>query len=85
MVAQLVLSAEPQGEMTDLLNELLIAPGHQSHQQVARALQKLGSPSTIPFVKRAIDGGSDHLDYTCSPHVERGSSRAIDNCVVILE
>ena len=61
-----VLATEPTADVTPLLNELLVAPGHTSHQLVARALQEVRSPSTIPFVKRAIDGGFGYLDYTCS-------------------
>lgn len=49
-----------------LLNELLVMPGHQQHQQVAFALQWLGDPSTLPYAARALAMGFDHLQYTAS-------------------
>ena len=49
-----------------LLNELLILPNHQSHQRIARTLQEIASPSTIPFVQRALETNFDYLEYTCS-------------------
>lgn len=59
------LSGNP-AQFVDLLNELLINPNHQSHQQIAKALQDIKSPTTIPFVKKALDTNFDYLGYTCS-------------------
>lgn len=50
----------------DVLNELLVISGHYLHQQIAKTLQDVKSPSTIPFVKRALDSGFGYLEYTCS-------------------
>lgn len=52
----------------DLLNELLVSPKHYLHQMIAMTLQQIKSPSTIPFVKMALDSNFDYLEYTCSDH-----------------
>ncbi|MCW3465963.1 HEAT repeat domain-containing protein [Chitinophaga nivalis] len=49
-----------------LLNELLITPGHYQHQAIAKLLQDIKSPTTIPFVKQALESHFDYLEYTCS-------------------
>ena len=49
-----------------LLNELLVTPGHEEHQQIAKLLQNIKSPSTIPFVRKALESNFDYLEYTCS-------------------
>jgi hypothetical protein len=54
-------------EFVDLLNELLINPNHHSHQQIAKALQDFApSPTTVPFVRKALETNFDYLKYTCS-------------------
>lgn len=51
----------------DMLNELLINPHHRSHQQIAKTLQdEAPSPSTVPFVRKALESNFDYLQYTCS-------------------
>jgi len=51
----------------DILNELLINPNHSSHQQIAKALQDAApSPSTVHFVRKALESNFDYLEYTCS-------------------
>ena len=49
-----------------ILNELIINPNHRSHQQVARALQDTPSPTTIPFIRKALESNFDYLEYTYS-------------------
>jgi hypothetical protein len=52
---------------TDLLNELLINPNHTQHQYIAKALQDdIKSPSSIPFIEKALATHFDYLAYTCS-------------------
>lgn len=51
---------------TDLLNELLVDPNHHRHQAIAKTLQDIKSPSTIPFVEKALATHFDYLNYTCS-------------------
>ena len=63
--AQLVLSSR-NDHVLELLNELLVTPGHRQHQSIAKRLQDFGDPSTIPFVRRALEMGLGHLAYTCS-------------------
>lgn len=51
----------------DLLNELLINPHHKSHQVIAKNLQDIApSPTTVPFVRKALETNFDYLKYTCS-------------------
>jgi hypothetical protein len=52
---------------TDLLNELLVNPNHTQHQYVAKALQDdIKSPSSIPFIEKALATHFDYLAYTFS-------------------
>jgi hypothetical protein len=52
---------------TDLLNELLVNPNHTQHQYIAKALQDyIKSPSSIPFIEKALATHFDYLAYTCS-------------------
>lgn len=49
------------------LNELLITPNHHNHQFIAKLLQDWApSPSTIPYVRKALESNFDYLEYTCS-------------------
>jgi hypothetical protein len=51
----------------DLLNRLLINPNHRSHQVIAKTLQDIApSPTTVPFVRKALETNFDYLAYTCS-------------------
>ena len=51
----------------DLLNELLVNPNHTQHQYIAKALQDdVKSPSSIPFIEKALATHFDYLAYTCS-------------------
>lgn len=51
----------------DILNELLINPNHRNHQEIAKTLQDLApSPTTVPFVRKALESNFDYLEYTCS-------------------
>jgi hypothetical protein len=52
---------------TDLLNELLINPNHTQHQYIAKVLQDdIKSPSSVPFIEKALATHFDYLAYTCS-------------------
>jgi hypothetical protein len=55
-----------EGQPVGLLNELLLNDGHQQHQRVAFALQKIGDSSTAPFVDRSLELGFERLEYTCA-------------------
>jgi hypothetical protein len=51
----------------DILNELLINPNHRSHQQIAKNLQDdAPRPTSVPFVRKALESNFDYLEYTCS-------------------
>ena len=62
----LVWLAGTPSQFVDELNELLINPNHSSHQQIAKALQEVASPTTVPFVKKALESNFDYLAYPCS-------------------
>lgn len=67
LLTYLLLYHLPSGiEYTNLLNKLLITRYHHKHQEVARRLQELKNPSSIPYVRRALASGFDYLTYTCS-------------------
>lgn len=50
----------------ELLNDLLVYPGHHEHQQVAFELQTRADRSTTPFIRAVLDSGFEFLDYTAS-------------------
>jgi len=50
----------------DILNELLINPNHRKHQEIAKGLQDYPSPTTVSFVRKALESNFDYLEYTCS-------------------
>ena len=66
IVMQLIWLSKDISRFVHLLNELLIYPHHISHQVVAKTLQDIGSPSTVPYVRLALASNFDYLDYTCS-------------------
>ena len=39
----------------DELNELLVNPNHSSHQVIAKELQNIANPKTIPFIRKALE------------------------------
>ena len=55
-------------EFIDIKHQLLISPSHQRHQAVARGLQRIGHPDSIPYVEAVFEQGFDFLAYTCSDH-----------------
>jgi site-specific recombinase len=65
VLAQLAVSDELP-DNTDILNELLLHPKHRSHQRIAKKLQGIADPSTVPFVRKALASNFDYLAYTCS-------------------
>jgi hypothetical protein len=56
----------PDSQIVAVLNELLMAPWHRSHQRVAKLLQQTASPTTVPYVKKVLENGFDFLKYTAS-------------------
>src|SRR5688500_5635482 len=53
MVLKLVWVLDEFPDRTRLLNMLLVAPNHVSHQRIARELQTAKSPGTVPYVRQA--------------------------------
>jgi hypothetical protein len=50
----------------DVLNCLLVMPGHEVHQAVTMQIQILRSPSSVPYIQTVLEGGFDFLEYTAS-------------------
>lgn len=51
---------------SEILNQLLVTPGHELHQEVIREIQLLRSPSSVPYLRQILVHGFDMLEYTCS-------------------
>jgi hypothetical protein len=66
LLMQLIWLCQDKSSLTPILNELLIYPHHYRHQEIARLLQKNKNPSTIPYVRKALDSGFNYLAYTGS-------------------
>jgi hypothetical protein len=63
---QLINFCENKAPLTYILNELLIEPNHKSHQFIAKLIQENKSPSSIPYIKAALESRFSYLQYTCS-------------------
>ena len=50
----------------DVFNHLLVMPGHDLHQEVTMAIQRLESPSSVPYIESVLRGGFGFLAYTSS-------------------
>lgn len=61
-----VRTIDPPEDKVEILNSLLVMPGHVHHQEVAREIQKLRSPSSVPYIRQVLVNGFDMLKYTCS-------------------
>jgi len=66
MTLPLIWLSEDIDKYIDILNELLINPNHRNHQEIAKGLQDYPSPTTVPFVRKALESNFDYLEYTCS-------------------
>lgn len=50
----------------ETLNALLVMPGHELHQAVTKEIQRLKSPTSVPFIRSMLASGFDMLKYTSS-------------------
>ena len=66
LAIRLILFHSEESIFIDELNELLINPNHTSHQQITKTIQDIGNPSSIPFIRIALESEFDYLEYTCS-------------------
>ena len=41
----------------DVLNGLLMMPGHKHHQAVTMKIQQLGSPLNVPYIRQVLADG----------------------------
>jgi hypothetical protein len=51
---------------SEALNELLVMPNHEVHQQIAMEIQNLRDPSSVPFIRQVLETRFEFLQYTCS-------------------
>ncbi|HEY0744453.1 MAG TPA: hypothetical protein VGD40_23465 [Chryseosolibacter sp.] len=66
LVISLIWLSGADDRFADVLNELLINRNHRSHQVVAKTIQDIKSPSSVPFIRQALQSNFDYLEYTCS-------------------
>jgi hypothetical protein len=50
----------------DVLNQLLVMPGHKHHQAVTMEIQQLRSPLSVPYIRQILAEGFQMFQYTCS-------------------
>ncbi len=50
----------------DVLNSLLMMPGHKHHQAVTMKIQQLGSPLSVPYIRQVLADGLQMFEYTFS-------------------
>ncbi|HHQ6627609.1 hypothetical protein J8631_10540 [Serratia fonticola] len=62
----MTLAINDQQIRVDILNNLLIMPGHDRHQAITWEIQKIQSPSSIPYIEQMLERGFTDLEYTCS-------------------
>jgi len=62
----LTRTIEKPEDKADILNSLLVMPGHQLHQEVTREIQNLRSPSSVPYIRQVLTDGFRMLEYTGS-------------------
>jgi hypothetical protein len=67
MTIPLIWLSADISNFVDLLNLLLINPNHRRHQEIAKNLQdSASSPTTVPFIREALETNFNYLEYTCS-------------------
>ena len=62
----LIYLCDNKAPFVDVLNALLLNPNHKSHQLVTKTLQNLKHPSSVKFIKQALETDFDYLNYTAS-------------------
>jgi len=50
----------------DLLNDLLLVPFHYQHQYIAKTIQDLKTPSSVPFIRKVLESKFERIPYTGS-------------------
>lgn len=50
----------------DILNELLLVPFHYKHQYIARAIQDLKTPSSVPYIRKILESEFKGIPYNGS-------------------
>jgi hypothetical protein len=65
-LVQLTQSIDDPEARADVLNKLLVMPGHKHHQAVTMEIQKLRSPSSVPYIRQVLSNGFRMFEYTCS-------------------
>ncbi len=50
----------------NLLNELVLDKSHNQHQYIVLKIQKTADPSSVPYLRQALENGFAIYQYTCS-------------------
>jgi HEAT repeat protein len=66
LVMQLIWFSDDYSKYTNLLNRLLLIPQHRSHQNITKTLQDIKSPTSVPYIRKALESNFDYLEYTFS-------------------
>jgi HEAT repeat protein len=61
-----LLQLENISSHVDLLNELLLINFHRQHQYIAKTIQSLKTPSSVPFIKKVLESKFKEIPYTGS-------------------
>lgn len=61
-----LLQSENISNHINLLNELLLINFHRQHQYIAKAIQDLRTPSSVPYIKKVLDSEFEEIPYTGS-------------------
>ena len=61
-----LLQLENLSNHINLLNDLLLVPFHYQHQYIARSLQDLKTPSSVPFIGKVLESEFKDIPYNGS-------------------
>lgn len=62
----LIWLSDKKAQLINLLHTLLLNPNHYSHQAIAKSLQDLKNPASVPFIEKVLETNFDYLTYTGS-------------------
>lgn len=61
-----LLESDDISNHVDLLNELLLNNFHRQHQYIAKTIQYLKTPSSVPFINKVLESNFEDIPYTGS-------------------
>ncbi|UEG55142.1 hypothetical protein LLH06_09225 [Mucilaginibacter daejeonensis] len=66
LVITLIDVSGPSVEFVDILNKLLSHPYHHKHQEIAKHIQLLKSPTSVEYIDKVLETNFDFLEYTAA-------------------